>query len=44
MQVELFRGSPAQLKAKLEAIIATPRTIHSVTKLVAGHYLILHTP
>jgi len=43
MQTELFKGNANQLKARLDVIIASPRTINQVMKIKNGIYLIIHS-
>jgi len=42
MQSKLFRGKPEALKVEIDAIIGGGATEVQVTKLTAGHYLIIH--
>jgi hypothetical protein len=44
MSTEIFTGNPTALKARLDAIIATPATINQVVRLAASTYLIIYTP
>jgi len=43
MQTEIFKGTFEALKARLDVIIALPRTINQVVKLSGGTYLIIHS-
>jgi len=43
MTTELFEGTPAQLKTRLDAIIGGGATINQVLKVAGGQYLIMYT-
>jgi hypothetical protein len=44
MITEIFQGTPEGLKARIDALIATPRVIYQVVALSSkSYYLILHT-
>ena len=43
MTTELFEGTPEQLKARLDAIIAGAATINLVVKTTGGQWLIIYT-
>lgn len=41
MTTEIFQGTPKDLKARLDAIIATPKTINHVIPLAEKSYYII---
>lgn len=43
MQVKLFRGKPEALEVEVQALITGGATSVQVTKLTAGHYLIIYS-
>jgi hypothetical protein len=43
MTSELFQGTPALLKARIDAIIAMPKTINHVILLEKSWYLIIYS-
>jgi hypothetical protein len=43
MTTELFDGTPAELKIRLDAIIGGAATINIVVKVAGGTYLIIYT-